>query len=96
MTNTINTDALPEGVADDPASMALHTLTDVIVMTGISADALRRYESDGLLRPLRTPRGVRLYRESDINLARLIYIQRSKRHGATGVRRQTAPTERKE
>jgi DNA-binding transcriptional MerR regulator len=83
MTNTIDN--------DDPASMALHSITDVIAMTGISADALRRYEADGLLRPLRTARGVRLYRESDINLARLIYVQRSKRHGLTGRRRATAP-----
>lgn len=71
-----------------------YTTSDAIFYTGLSADCLRRYEADGLLSPFRTARGTRLYRMSDLDLARRIYASRMARHGATGERRPVAAGER--
>jgi DNA-binding transcriptional MerR regulator len=75
---------------NDPESMNLVTLTDAVFLTGISANCLRRYEADLLIRPIRTARGLRLYSPKDLTLARMIYQSRMKRHGRTGPRRATA------
>ena len=74
----------------DPESFGLMGTTDAILFSGLSAAVLRRYESDGLIRPLRTARGARLYRMSDLDRAKQIYKSRLQRHGATGQRRATA------
>jgi DNA-binding transcriptional MerR regulator len=76
--------------ADDPGSLGLHTLTDAVFMTGLSAASLRNYERDGLIRPLRTAKGTRLYRMQDLELAKQIYKARMQRTGATGIRRTNA------
>jgi DNA-binding transcriptional MerR regulator len=75
---------------DDPGALGLHTLTDAVFLTGLSAASLRNYERDGLIRPWRTARGTRLYRMSDLAQAKQIYRSRLKRHGATGSRRANA------
>jgi DNA-binding transcriptional MerR regulator len=77
---------------NDPAAQGLHTITDAIFLSGLSAQTLRRYEADRLIAPLRTARGTRLYRMSDLRLAQMIYNARKRRHGATGIRRALAPS----
>jgi hypothetical protein len=86
----MTTDPMTNDPMNDPESMNLVTLTDAVFLTGISANCLRRYESDQLIRPMRTARGVRLYSQKDLSLARMIYRSRMDRHGRTGPRRAIA------
>jgi len=74
----------------DPGT--LYSTTDAILISGLSADCLRRYEKDGLIHPIRTARGARLYRLRDLDTAKQVYADRAKRCGMTGTRRFLAPT----
>ena len=53
---------------------------------GPSANTIRNYVRDGLIRPAKDSTGRHLFRRSDAALALQIYTSRRERHGATGRR----------
>jgi hypothetical protein len=55
---------------------------------GVSVATLRAYEASGLVRPLRTAHGVRLFTQADVEKVKQIYRARLERHGKTGARRE--------
>ncbi len=64
------------GLADPPSSSALHDalpVRTVARMTGLTADVIRVWEKRyGVVRPLRGPRGARLYCAGDVDRLRLL------------------------
>ena len=55
-----------------------YKISDIAILTGLSADTLRYYEKIKLLQPVsRTPGGVRQYNDRD--LSRLRFIQRAQK-----------------
>ena len=56
----------------DASGGRLYLIGEAAVLTGISADALRKWERIGLLAPRRTAGGVRRYAEDDLARIRLI------------------------
>ena len=64
----------------------LFTLTQAILLSGLSSDCLRRYEKDGLISPKRSINGYRLYSHKDLETARQVYAARASRKGLTGTR----------
>jgi methylmalonyl-CoA mutase cobalamin-binding subunit len=59
--------------APDPSSAAVHPIQVVTRRTGLSADVIRSWEKrHGVLTPLRTPSGRRLYSDADIERLRLL------------------------
>jgi hypothetical protein len=75
---------------DGPAGTAAvyFQTTAAAARAGVSLATLRAYEVDGLIRPLRTATGVRLFTQTDIDSVRQIYQARQERHGKTGIRRR--------
>jgi MerR family transcriptional regulator, thiopeptide resistance regulator len=65
------------------ASYELLSISDASAKTGLSADTLRQYEADGLIRPLRSSRGIRLFTAADVETAKKIAAARRERHGRT-------------
>lgn len=62
--------------------MDVMTIGQVAKQTGISTDAIRLYERNGLLKePERTRSGYRCYRQADIR--RIVFIKRAKAMGFT-------------
>lgn len=70
----------------------LFTLSDAICMTALSGATIKRYEQQGLIFPIRSHRGTRLYRLRDLETAVQVYKARMARTGANGVRRPLAAT----
>jgi DNA-binding transcriptional MerR regulator len=59
--------------------MTDHRISELAHLTGFTPSTLRYYEQVGLLRPLRSPAGYRIY--GDAAVARLRFIARAKRLG---------------
>jgi hypothetical protein len=82
MTNTFDEDR-------DRSQPELFQAARAAALAGVSSHTMRQYAEDGLIRPLRTVSGTRLYTMADIEQAKRIYQARCERHGKTGHRRTT-------
>jgi DNA-binding transcriptional MerR regulator len=76
-------------IKDDAAPpLTYFQSTAAAARAGVSTATLRAYEADGLIKPLRTATGLRLFTQADIDRVKQIYRARQERHGRTGVRRE--------
>ena len=79
---------LPSQPETEPPLIAIGVLADRV---GLSASAVRRYESEGLIIPYRTASGRRLYSHEDIHRVRTIHhLIRDLGFNVEGIRRMQA------
>jgi len=65
---------IPEGNLIDSSSkdLAKYTMAVTVMMTGVAAHKIRRFEEHGLCQPARTGRKQRLYSDNDVKRIREI------------------------
>jgi len=56
----------------DQSEMGKYTMGVTVRLTGVEAHRIRRFEENGLLEPVRTEAGQRLYSDSEIELIKEI------------------------
>jgi MerR family transcriptional regulator/heat shock protein HspR len=78
-----------DGTAEstDRRAEGMYPISVVAEMTGLGAHTLRGYERAGLLRPVRTPGGMRLYSPRDVTLVRRAAALAADGINLAGVRR---------
>jgi MerR family transcriptional regulator, glutamine synthetase repressor len=52
--------------------LAKYTMSVTVMMTGVAAHKIRKFEEFGLCKPARTDRKQRLYSDNDVELIRII------------------------
>jgi MerR family transcriptional regulator, heat shock protein HspR len=67
-------------------TMAKYTMAVTVMMTGIAAHKIRKFEEFGLCKPARTTSRQRLYSDSDIELIRQILILEKDRVNLPGIK----------
>jgi DNA-binding transcriptional MerR regulator/quercetin dioxygenase-like cupin family protein len=74
-------------------SGAHHRIGAAARQAGVSPSALRQWERQGLLRPMRSLAGYRLYSDADLEKLRRIRAMREERVNAQGIRRLLTETD---
>jgi len=59
-------------MADEAADRGLYVISVVAAQLGVHPQTLRHYEREGLVTPARTPGGIRLYAQADLDRLRRI------------------------
>jgi len=78
----------PHSATSEPTPTGQLRIADAARQIGVSPSALRQWERQGLVRPMRTPAGYRLYSTDDLDrLRRVRRLRRVERVNAPGIRR---------
>ncbi len=72
--------------ATDDRRIAKYTMAVAVMMTGISANRIRKFEESGLCKPERTASNQRLYSDNDIELIRKIALLNNDGVNSAGIR----------
>ena len=70
----------------NPRLIAKYTMLVTVMLTGVVAHRIRRFEECGLCRPVRTPSGHRLYSDADIELIKEIAVLEGEGINLAGVK----------
>lgn len=65
---------LTQPTDSDSRCLGKYTMAVAVMMTGVAAHRIRKFENSGLCKPARTPSNQRLYSDSDIELIRHIAL----------------------
>jgi MerR family transcriptional regulator, heat shock protein HspR len=71
---------------NDPGEVAKYTMSVAVMMTGIPAHRLRRFEQFGLIKPTRTNSNQRLYSDANISIIRDISVLEQQQINLHGIR----------
>jgi len=78
----------PHSATREPATTGQLRIAEAARLIGVSPSALRQWERQGLVRPMRTPGGYRLYSADDLErLRRVRRLRHVERVNAPGIRR---------
>lgn len=78
----------PHSATAEPNPQGRFRIAEAARLIGVSPSALRQWERQGLIRPMRTPGGYRLYSQDDLDrLRRVRRLRHVERLNAPGIRR---------